>query len=90
MKLFFIFAFALTGWFAGAQETAVSVIERSRNRIQADTVSNRSRMVLTARNGAVTERLIDQYSKRDTQGNNRTVIVFQEPASVRGTRFLTI
>ena len=41
-------------------------------------------------NGAVTERVMDQYSKKDGRGNNRAIIVFQEPASVRGTRFLTI
>jgi len=47
-------------------------------------------MVITARGGAVTERLLDQFSKKDANGNNRTLIVFLEPATVRGTRFLTI
>jgi hypothetical protein len=47
-------------------------------------------MIITARNGSVTERVIDQYSKDDSRGNSRSIIVFQEPASVRGTRFLTI
>jgi hypothetical protein len=47
-------------------------------------------MIITARGGAVTERLMDQYSKKDSSGNNRSVIVFGEPASVRGIRFLTI
>ena len=84
-----VFFFALAGAFAFAQD-ALPIIERSRNRIQADTVSTRSRMVLTAKNGAVTERVLDQYSKKDGQGNNRTLVVFQDPASVRGTRFLGI
>jgi len=47
-------------------------------------------MVITAKNGTVTERTIDQYSKKDSKGNNRAIIVFQDPASVKGTRFLTI
>jgi hypothetical protein len=47
-------------------------------------------MILTAKNGTVSERLMDQYSKKDGRGNNRAVIVFQEPASVKGSRFLTI
>jgi len=47
-------------------------------------------MVLSAKNGTVTERTIDQYSKKDSKGNNRAIIVFQDPASVKGTRFLTI
>jgi hypothetical protein len=47
-------------------------------------------MVITAKNGSTTERLIDQYSKDDASGNARTMIVFQSPATVAGTRFLTI
>ena len=85
--------FFLCGIFTFAQTASLSaeaVVERSRNRIKADTVSTRSKMVLTAKNGAVTERVMDQYSKKDSKGNNRAIIVFQDPASVRGTRFLTI
>jgi len=89
----FIFAFiivVLSAGLASAQETALSIVEKSRNRIKADTVSTRSKMILTAKNGTVTERTLDQYSKKDTRGNNRAVIVFQDPALVKGTRFLTI
>jgi hypothetical protein len=79
---------------AGAQ-SALSIVRSSRDRINADTVSTRARMVITAKNGSTTERVIDQYSKPlktadDAQGKSRTVIVFQQPASVRGTRFLTM
>jgi len=73
-----------------AQETAQAIVDKSRNRIKADTVSTRSKMVLTAKNGTVTERVMDQYTKKDSKGNNRAIIVFQDPASVKGTRFLTI
>ncbi|MCL2833482.1 MAG: outer membrane lipoprotein-sorting protein [Treponema sp.] len=69
---------------------AASIVEKSRSRITADTISTRSKMVITAKNGTVTERLIDQYSKKDSKGNNRALIVFQSPAAVQGTRFLTI
>ena len=70
-------------------QNAASIVSSSRNRIQADTVSTRSRMEIRARNGQVTERVIDQYEKDGPRGN-RTVIVFQSPASVAGTRFLTM
>jgi hypothetical protein len=33
---------------------------------------------------------MDQYEKKDKNGNNRSVIVFQSPATVKNTRFLTI
>ena len=72
-----------------ASPDADSIVEKSRNRIKAETTSTRSRMVIKAKNGNTTERVIDQYSKDDAQGNHRTVIVFQSPASVAGTRFLT-
>ena len=83
-------AFILTASFCFAQDSAISVVEKSRNRIKADTTSTRSRMVITAKNGSVSERVMDQYSKKDSKGNSRAVIVFQQPASVAGTRFLTI
>lgn len=76
-----------------AQNTAVdaaAIIDESRNRIDAETVSTRSRMVITAKDGTTTERVIDQFSKEDASGKLRTIIVFQQPASVRNTRFLTM
>jgi outer membrane lipoprotein-sorting protein len=88
-KIIAALVFFVIAAFVNAQDAA-SIVEQSRNRIKADTVSTRSRMIITAKNGAVTERVMDQYSKKDAQGNARAVIVFQEPASVRGSRFLTI
>jgi outer membrane lipoprotein-sorting protein len=73
-----------------SQNSAVSIMKAARNRIDMDTISTRSRMVITAKDGSTSERLIDQYSKDDANGNARTVIVFQRPANVAGTRFLTI
>ena len=72
----------------GAQDAA-SIVNSAKNRVQSDTVSSRSRMVITAKNGSASERLIDQYSK-DGPNGGRTVIVFQRPANVAGTRFLTM
>jgi len=88
-KIITAFVFFAVTAVLSAQDAA-SIVEQSRNRIKADTVSTRSRMIITAKNGAVTERVMDQYSKKDAQGNARAVIVFQEPVSVRGSRFLTV
>ncbi|MDR2096375.1 MAG: outer membrane lipoprotein-sorting protein [Treponema sp.] len=68
---------------------AAAVIRNSRDRIKADTVMTQSRMVLTAKNGSTSERMLVQYSKDGAKGN-RTVVVFQRPASVANTRFLTM
>jgi outer membrane lipoprotein-sorting protein len=70
-------------------QDANSIVNSAKNRVQSDTVSSRSRMVITAKNGSTSERLIDQYSK-DGPNGGRTVIVFQRPANVAGTRFLTM
>ncbi|MDR2597101.1 MAG: outer membrane lipoprotein-sorting protein [Treponema sp.] len=72
-----------------ASATAVSIMNSAKNRIQMDTISSRSRMVITAKDGSTTERVIDQYSK-DGPNGARTVIVFQRPSNVAGTRFLTM
>ncbi|MDR1351792.1 MAG: outer membrane lipoprotein-sorting protein [Treponema sp.] len=74
----------------GAQESAAEIMERAKGLRAAQTMSTRSRMVITARDGSTTERMIDQYAKDDARGNARAIIVFQSPATVRGTRFLTM
>lgn len=70
-------------------QDAESIVRASRDRVKADTVSSRSRMVITAKDGSTTERSLDQYSSDSAKGN-RTIIVFQKPASIAGSRFLTL
>ncbi|MDR1024166.1 MAG: outer membrane lipoprotein-sorting protein [Treponema sp.] len=78
---------AMAAALACAQDAAV-IMQTVKDRTLADTMSSRSRMVITARNGSTTERVIDQYSKDGANGYGRSVVVFQSPATVRGTRFL--
>jgi len=82
-------AFALIGQALAAQDAA-EIVRSSRDRNKSETFSTRSRMIIRAKNGATSERVIDQYSKDGQNGGARTVIVFQQPASVAGTRFLTM
>ncbi|MDR0997828.1 MAG: outer membrane lipoprotein-sorting protein [Treponema sp.] len=91
MKIFFCIAAVLL-LSAGRvmSQDAESIVRASRNRIESNTTSTRSTMIIKAKDGAETRRVMDQYSKDDTKGNKRTVIVFQDPASVKGTRFLTL
>lgn len=70
-------------------QDAEEIVRASRERIQAATTSSRSRMVITARDGSTTERLVDEYSS-DAEDGSRVAIVFQKPASVAGTRFLNL
>jgi len=89
MKKFIVLAMLLTGVSLLNAQDAVSIMNSARNRVKMDTISSRSRMVITAKDGSTTERVIDQYSK-DGPNGARTVIVFQRPANVAGTRFLTM
>jgi outer membrane lipoprotein-sorting protein len=75
--------------FAQAQDAA-GIMQAAKDRIQSDTMSSRSRMVIAAKNGSTTERVIDQYAKNGADGHARAVIIFQSPATVKGTRFLTM
>ncbi|MDR0663459.1 MAG: outer membrane lipoprotein-sorting protein [Spirochaetaceae bacterium] len=77
-------------WTAGLYaEDAAAIVERARNMVKADTTSTRSRMVVTAKDGGTSERVIDQYAKDGAEGT-RMIIEFKRPANVAGTRFLTI
>jgi outer membrane lipoprotein-sorting protein len=89
MKRLMFFALLVGGALALYAQDAEQIIRSSRDRIKADTVSTRSRMVIRAKDGSTSERLIDQYSKDGPKGS-RTVIVFQKPETVAGTRFLTM
>ena len=89
MKKIVFFALCMGVVISIHAQGADAIVRTSRDRISAETVSTRSRMVITAKNGSASERLIDQYSKDGPKGA-RTMIVFQQPANVAGTRFLTM
>lgn len=88
-KIISLLGLFFAGIFLAYPQDALSIIRSSRDRITADTVSSRSRMVITAKDGTASERVLDQYSKEGERGD-RTIIVFQRPASVANTRFLTM
>jgi outer membrane lipoprotein-sorting protein len=91
MKRIVLVLFILLGTTLPAfSQNAAAIVSASRDRIEAATVSTRVRMVTAAKDGSAREQLLDQYSKDDAAGKSRTMIVFQRPPSVRGTRFLTL
>ena len=93
-KMIVLSMLLMSAGFLNAQDTsasgdAASIMNSAKNSTQTETVSSRSRMVITAKDGSTTERVTDQYSK-DGPNGARTMIVFQRPANVAGTRFLTM
>lgn len=85
---------ALAASFALNAQTAAEIVQSSRDRISVDTMSTRARMVITDKDGSTSERVVDEYSSSvDSTGKkvpDRAIIAFQKPASVAGTRFLTV
>jgi outer membrane lipoprotein-sorting protein len=73
--------------------SAETIVEKSRNRIKAATTLTRSTMAVVAKDGSVSNRIIDQYSKDGSKGENRMVVEFKHsgnPAGILNTRFLSI
>ena len=89
MRKLILFTLLAGGVITLYAQDAESIVRSSRDRIKSDTISTRSRMVIRAKDNSTSERLIDQYSKDGPKGS-RTVIVFQRPETVAGTRFLTM
>jgi outer membrane lipoprotein-sorting protein len=76
-----------------AGSSAEELVDRSRKRINAATTLTRSAMAVVARDGSVSNRIIDQYSKDSSRGENRVVVEFKHsgnPAGIINTRFLSI
>lgn len=69
--------------------TGREVAENVENRDAGDTTHALVEMVLVDADGDAKTRIIEQYG-RETEGLSSNVIVFHRPASVEGTRFLSI
>ncbi len=80
-----IFAAALPGWTL----TGSQIIERVKSRGDAPTTQARIAMTIRGKDGSPAERMLDQYSL-NRPGERKSIIVFQKPASVQGTRFLSV
>lgn len=81
-----VLLFVSSGVFA---QSADEIIAASRDRIKADTIQSQSKMLITSKNGGTSERTLNQYSK-DGPNGTRIIVEFLSPASVKGTRFLTM
>jgi len=93
-KILCALTLALVASLALQAQTAAEIVQSARDRISVDTMSTRARMVITAKDGSTSERVVDEYSSSvDSSGKkipDRAIIAFQKPASVAGTRFLTV
>jgi outer membrane lipoprotein-sorting protein len=73
----------------GQTQNAESIVRASRNRLNVDTISTRSRMVIKDKDGKTDERVFDQNYKKELDA---AIIVFRinQPRLLQDTRILNI
>ncbi len=74
---------------SAAPLSAVDIMKKVRTHAGITSTQARVRMQLVDKSGSSSERLIDQFSVEE-KGLTKMAIIFQAPASVKDTRFLTI
>ena len=74
---------------ATQEYTADEIMDRVENQNRHDSTQARISASIQEKGGGLSERLFDQYGITE-KGLARTVVVFQNPASIRGTRFLMV
>lgn len=82
-----VFLFIVASLLFGQE--AYEIMQRVENDDDPDTTHALVQMILTDAQGNENERIIEQWSALDDNGNTHSVMVFHSPASVKNTRFLT-
>lgn len=73
-----------------AEETPESIVRAARTQAAIKSIGTRAKMELQKSGATLIELVVDQYSLRDSQENQRTFLEIKAPASMKGTRFLMI
>lgn len=92
MKKIFSCFLSLTLTFSifASEQNAEEIIKSAKNRINIASMGTRAKMQIQNAGKTVSVLIIDQYSSKDKNGLQRTLIEFKAPASARGTRFLMV
>ena len=73
-----------------AEETPESIVRAARTQAAIKSIGTRAKMERQKSGATLIELVVDQYSLRDSQENQRTFLEIKAPASMKGTRFLMI
>ncbi len=71
-------------------ETAEEIVSKARTKSSVNSVATRSKMEIQKSGQTLNILVIDQFSSKDKDGMQRTLISFREPANAKGTRFLML
>jgi len=89
MKKPLVLIFCLLGALSLFGQTGREIAQMVEDQSQVDTLQGRMEMRLINSAGEVSTRVLDQFGKTEN-GLTKAMVIFQSPANVRGTRFLTI
>lgn len=89
-KIFSIFVLICVFPFFVFSQNAEEIVREAKTQMNIDSVGTRAKMQIQNAGKTITVLVIDQYSSKDKNGLQRTLIEFKEPANARGTRFLML
>ena len=69
-------------------QNAKDIVKKAKTQVDLSSLGTRSKMQIQKDGKTLNILVIDQYSSKDKNGLQRTLIEFKEPAIARGTRFL--
>jgi len=69
-------------------QNAKEIVKKAKTQVDLSSLGTRAKMQIQRDGKTLTVLVIDQYSSRDKNGLQRTLIDFKEPAIAKGTRFL--
>lgn len=89
MKKWIVILSLIGGLSLLSAQDGAEIMKRVDDQSEPKTTHALIQMILTDQNGEKNERVIEQWSAKDSNGDNHSVMVFHSPASVKNTRFLT-
>jgi len=69
-------------------QNAKEIVKKAKTQVDLSSLGTRAKMQIQRDGKTLNVLVIDQYSSKDKNGLQRTLIDFKEPAIARGTRFL--
>lgn len=88
-KISYILMIALTAIATAWGQDGHAIMERVNEQDSPRSTHALVKMILTDHRGQESERVVEQWSAEDNNGDTHSVMVFHSPASVQNTRFLT-
>lgn len=86
--LFFVFTNVFIANSFLHSQNAKEIVKKAKTQVDLSTLGTRAKMYIQKDGKTLNIMVIDQYSSKDKNGLQRTLIDFKEPANAKGIRFL--